>query len=146
MHTGYIWFVVNPENRDHLREINEARAAAFQDAVRALIRGGSRVVGALSALPRRVRGWRRARRTRAELAGLSDALLADIGLGRADIETVADAVRRAPDRDPLVTLGHRAGEAQAPTRALPIPSQVLGKPRPAPSHGRTGEGSPRRAA
>ena len=146
MHTGYTWFVVNPEQRDHLREINEARAAAFLDAVSALGRAAATVIGAVTGLPRRLAAARRARRTRAALAGLSDAMLDDIGLARGEIETIVEAVRRSPGQDPLVTLGHRAPGADAPTRALPLPRQVIGTRRLSLGHAPTGQDSAPRAA
>ena len=146
MHTGYTWFVVNPDQRDHLREINEARAAAFWAAGRAVVRGGAGAIRALAGLPRLVAAWRRARRTRALLGGLSDRMLADIGVERGDIETIVEAVRRNPGQDPLVTLGHRTPGAETPTRALPLPRQVIGKRRPRLGHAPTGQGSSNRAA
>jgi len=146
MHTGYTWFVANPDQREHLRRINEARAAAFLDAVSTLGRAAATVIGAVSGLPRRVAAARRARRTRTELAGLSDAMLDDIGLARGEIETIVEAVRRSPGQDPLVTLGHRAPGAEAPTHALPLPRQVIGRRRPRLGHAPTvQDGAPRAA-
>jgi uncharacterized protein YjiS (DUF1127 family) len=45
--------------------------------------------GALAGLLALVRRWRRARRDRRELASLSDHMLRDIGLSRADVEREA---------------------------------------------------------
>lgn len=44
------------------------------------------------AMLRRVRDWHRSRRTRAELEGLSDRLLADIGVGREQIGLAARGI------------------------------------------------------
>lgn len=79
----------SPELDRHLRQANEERAAAVYAAWTATRSGVSAIVGNLAGFVSRVR---RARRTSGALKALSDRQLRDIGVNRADIESVAEAV------------------------------------------------------
>lgn len=65
----------------------------------------------------------RRRRTVLELSAMSDELLADIGISRADIPAVAAAlVAEAPQQTAADETAERAGETPV---AMPVPAQVL---------------------
>lgn len=77
-----IWAAANPELGAHLRKGAETRAAAYSAAWRAVWRAlasGSR------RLASRIARARRRRRNQVGLSTLSDHMLRDIGLSRADI-------------------------------------------------------------
>lgn len=85
----HIWVSASPEYREQLRRANEARAAAYYAAWRALVRAvGNGFDRFAAALERR----RRQRRTYHELSALSDRQLDDIGLRRAEIPFLARKV------------------------------------------------------
>ena len=56
-----------------------------------------RIVGAVSALDRRVARWNKRRKAISELSGLSDHLLRDIGVSRGEIRHVVDGLLDAPE-------------------------------------------------
>ncbi len=86
---GQIWLNANPELRDHLRKVNEERAAAFYAAWRA-------VTAPVRGLIEAVRRVRRERETYGALSRLSDRHLQDIGISRSEIGSVAQAVAAEP--------------------------------------------------
>jgi len=108
MHPGYAKFLADPAHRDHLDRIARLRATAFAAAARGV---GARLSALVGTIAQAVRGWRRMRETRHALAALDDRALRDIGLTRSDIAPVVEAVRRAPERDPLRVVGLRARTA-----------------------------------
>ena len=86
---GQAWFNANPELRTHLRNTNEARAAAFYAAWR-------RVSAPLRGLVEYLRRVRREHQTYDALSRLGDHALSDIGLSRSEIGNVAQAVAAEP--------------------------------------------------
>ncbi len=82
---GQAWFNANPELRVHLRNTNEARAAAFYAAWRTV----SAPLRSLAEVSRRVR---RERQTYDALSGLGDRALNDIGLSRSEIRSVSQEI------------------------------------------------------
>ncbi len=86
---GQIWINANPELRDHLRKVNEARSAAFYATWRAAT---APVRGLIEVLRRA----RRERQTYGELSRLNDRQLKDIGISRSEIGSIAQAVAVEP--------------------------------------------------
>lgn len=130
----HIWVSANPEYREQLRRANEARAAAYYAAWRALVRtignGFDRVAAALE---RR----RRQRRTHRELSALSDRQLDDIGLRRAEIPFLA---RKAASARAEITLADLPPLRSAP-RSGELPEARHQRPAPRaarPARERTG--------
>ncbi len=79
---------------------HQARTRSFTQAARA-------VSASLAA----VRNWQIRRRTAADLRSVSDQLLADIGIDRSDIPTVADALTaRAQDQHPRQAAERRSSD------------------------------------
>lgn len=129
MHTGYLYFIANPEHRPHLRRINEARAAAVYAAARAI---SEAVAGGVSTLLARLGRRRRIARTEAVLAALDDRLLRDVGLHRGTLRAVAEAA-----------VDGNVAPVVAAEQAPPAPR---GHPRPTPRPGsRRTPGVPREA-
>jgi len=133
MSLGYIRFAENPENREILRRINEARAAAFYGAWRGLIDG---LADTAAAIAERIARLQRAGELRAELRRLDDRALRDIGLSRADVEAleagripeqVAEGIAAEP-RQPR-------GETPPADRPRPAARPAI-RPLPAPERSR----------
>ena len=82
---GQAWFNANPELRAHLRNTNEARAAAVYAAWRTV----SAPLRNLAEILRRVH---RERQTYDALSGLGDRALNDIGLSRSEIRSISQAI------------------------------------------------------
>jgi uncharacterized protein YjiS (DUF1127 family) len=120
MTIGRIWLFANPELSDHLRRADEARAAAYYAAFRAV----ARVVAApFQFLAERLRRVRQARETYHALAGLSDHSLRDIGLSRSEIRDIALGIAELP-RGTDVTLADLRGvrsESSGHDDASPLP-------------------------
>lgn len=122
----------NPEFRQQLRQANEARAAAFYAAFRAVV---GAVRSRLQGLAQRLEANRRARATYRELSMLNDHQLSDIGLSRSELLFVARSIgAEAGDSD--VTLADlpriRSGEAVGP-QVTPLPrphADRRGRPAP----------------
>jgi uncharacterized protein YjiS (DUF1127 family) len=89
----YIWQNANPELRGHLRTANEARAAAYYAAWRALTAPFHALVQALG---QAVGQTRRAGETFRALNRLSDRQLQDIGISRSEIGSVANMIAAKP--------------------------------------------------
>lgn len=111
MSIHYIWLNANPELQEQLREASEARAAAFYAAWKATVRV---LVDPVRALVERIHHARRARATYRELSALSDHHLRDIGLFRAEIAGIADAVA-ASSPDVGLTLAELRQVRSAPS-------------------------------
>jgi len=123
----------SPELDRHLRQASEERAAAVYAAWTAIRSGVSAVAGNLAGLVSRAR---RADRTSRALTALSDRQLRDIGVNRADIESVAEAVaaQGSPTGVTLedlrrVGIVHAAGEKR-PVAPLPPEDKRRRRPRP----------------
>jgi uncharacterized protein YjiS (DUF1127 family) len=86
---GQIWLNANPELRDHLRDVNEERSAAFYATWRA-------VTAPIHGLIEALRRARRERETFGALSRLSDRQLQDIGISRSEIGSIAQAVAVEP--------------------------------------------------
>jgi len=82
---GQVWINANPELRDHLRNANEERSAAFYATWRAVTASFRGLIEAL----RRARGERE---TYSALNRLNDRQLKDIGISRSEIGDIAQAV------------------------------------------------------
>ena len=82
---GQIWINANPALRDHLRQANEQRSAAFYAAWRA-------VTAPLRGLVEAVRRVRDEHETYRELNRLDDRQLKDIGISRSEIGDIVQAV------------------------------------------------------
>jgi uncharacterized protein YjiS (DUF1127 family) len=136
MHTGYLYFIANPEHRHYLRRINEARSAAVYAAVRTI---SEAVADGVSGLLARLGRRRRIARTEAVLAALDDRLLRDVGLHRGTLRAAAEA---AVDGDAARAFAAAERPSATPRRPLPTPRSA---PRRTPSGPREAEG-PRRAA
>jgi uncharacterized protein YjiS (DUF1127 family) len=93
MTIGHIWYIANPELRDHLRQANEERAAAFYAAFTAL---GRAIAAPVEWLLKGLRSTDRKRATYQALSRLSDHQLQDIGVWRSEIASVAEAVAKQP--------------------------------------------------
>jgi len=93
MVTDYIWQNANPELRGHLRTANEARAAAYYAAWRALTAPLRALVQALGQALSQAR--REGENFRA-LNRLGDRQLQDIGISRSEIGIVAKAIAEKP--------------------------------------------------
>lgn len=94
MSIGQIWLNANPELSDHLRRANEARAAAYYAAFKAVAEA---VAMPVRYLAERLRRAHRARQTYYALAGLSDHNLRDIGLSRSEVHSIAHGIADLPD-------------------------------------------------
>jgi uncharacterized protein YjiS (DUF1127 family) len=94
MSIGQIWLNANPDLSDHLRRANEARAAAYYAAFKAVAEA---VAKPIRHLAERLRRARRARQTYHALAGLSDHNLRDIGLSRSEVHSIAHGIAELPD-------------------------------------------------
>jgi uncharacterized protein YjiS (DUF1127 family) len=93
MSIGHIWLTTNPELRDHLRQANERRAAAFYAVFTAIGRAISTPFGAVIEA---LRQNNRASVTYRALSRLSDYQLKDIGIWRSEIDSIAQAVATEP--------------------------------------------------
>jgi uncharacterized protein YjiS (DUF1127 family) len=89
----HIWISAIPEYREQLRRANEARAATYYAAWRAIARALGNAFEGLAAAVARAR---RKRRTYLALQALSDRQLRDIGLVRGEIENISAAAAAAP--------------------------------------------------
>lgn len=147
---GYdIFLSEHPEFQEFRRRRNEARAAAFYAAAQPL-RG---LIGSAASVTRQgfagFARWRRERAAVNELSALSDRVLADIGLQRRDIRSVARSVaaggnlrRTAAELSPAETAPRsivrptpqpqlprltaiQGGRTRAP-KPLPVPQPVAG--------------------
>lgn len=87
---------------------------AMPSAPGVLVRFNARLAGIGSRLGQIARGWKN-RRAAATLAGFDDRMLADIGLGRADLN---DALSEPVWRDPTAILATRAHERRAHRRRV----------------------------
>lgn len=94
MDIGFIRPDRDPEIRQQWHRARQERAAVFSAALAAI--GDAFVSGVRAALAARHRRRRR-QQTFAELNGLSDRALKDIGLYRSQIHNVAEAAAAAPD-------------------------------------------------
>ena len=89
---------------------NVIRFRAHQARTRSFARA-ARAARAVSASLAAVRNWQIRRRTAADLRSVSDQLLADIGIDRSDIPTVADALTaRAQDQHPRQAAERRSSD------------------------------------
>ncbi len=86
---------------------NVIRFRAHQARTRSFARAARAVSASLAA----ARNWQIRRRTAADLRSVSDQLLADIGIDRSDIPTVADALTaRAQDQHPRQAAERRSSD------------------------------------
>ena len=88
-----IWPYATPAQRDQMRTINEARAATYYAAWRALT---APLRALVRALDRTLGQARRAGETFRALNRLSDRQLQDIGISRSEIGSVANAIAAKP--------------------------------------------------
>jgi len=91
------WLAGDPRYRDHARRSNEAQAAAWVGAFRAIGGGIGRLGRWIASVPARFARRHRHARTLRELQELDDRLLQDIGLDRADLWSAARTPRPRPD-------------------------------------------------
>ncbi len=86
-----VWINANPELRDHLHKVNEARLATFYAPWRA-------VTAPVRGFIKAVRRFRRERETYGRLSNLSDHMLKDIGISRSEIGNIAQSIAAASKR------------------------------------------------
>ncbi|MHA1529857.1 MAG: DUF1127 domain-containing protein [Alphaproteobacteria bacterium] len=114
---GQIWLNANPELRDHLRTVNEARSAAFYATWRA-------ATAPVRGLIEKVRRARRERETYGSLSRLNDRTLQDIGLSRSEIGSVAQAVAATAPEAGLTLAELRQTQSHVPVgrdaRVVPL--------------------------
>ena len=115
----YIWTTANPELRPYLRKSAEARAAAHSAAWRVAWRA---VADSFGRLARMIERARRRSRNRAELSGLSDHVLRDIGLSRADIGRFSRIAADAATGLTVAELRQRDALEGVPTPDSPLPA------------------------
>lgn len=120
MSIGHIWLIANPELSDHLRRANEARAAAFYAAFKAV---SEAVATPIRHLAERLRRARRTRETYHALAGLSDRTLRDIGLSRSEIHSISSGVAELPDGTDATLAELRGIRREAPTDHAGAPAR-----------------------
>jgi len=129
----YIQTSTNPDLQEHLRAANEARAARLYGAWKA---AGNSLAAPFRGFAEAIRRTRRARRTNRELSALSDRQLRDIGLHRAQIADVAEAVAAQAPATGLSIADLRQGgivaEPDLRGRVEPPPRDGRRQPRPAP--------------
>jgi uncharacterized protein YjiS (DUF1127 family) len=125
---GQIWINANPELRDHLRKVNEERAAAYYATWRAVTAPFRGLIEAL----RRVR---RERQTYGALSRLNDRHLQDIGISRSEIGGIAQAVAVAPPEAGLTLAELRQTQSIIPAGR---DAQVVALPRADQRRGRAG--------
>jgi len=118
MSIAHLWLFANPELSDHLRRANEARAAAFYAAFKAV---AEVVATPVRYLAERLRRARRARQAYHALDGLSDRTLRDIGLSRSEIRSIAYGIADLPDGTD-VTLAELRGNDHALPDGYDVPS------------------------
>ena len=129
---GQAWINANPELRVHLRNTNEARAAAFYAAWRT-------VSAPLRDLVEVLRRVRREHQTYDALSGLGDRALNDIGLARSEIRSISHEIAAEPLEGGMTIAGLRRVRSGVSTGnetpVVPLPRIVerrsRGVPQPA---------------
>jgi uncharacterized protein YjiS (DUF1127 family) len=127
--------VFSPLTPDELQKITRQAHAGQARALRALLRrSAQRLSSTLTGLGAAASGalntvgeWRQRRRARAELGGLSDVMLKDIGVCRSEIPWLAQHGR---SDHPSRTIGLALVRQRLPRRLAPVPPAGAAVPSP----------------